>query len=172
MNSRPLDLLRNTQNVDSLVDPGGRLNDPARHGSKGTFEACPTGRIEVALVKRADEMEQQPEVTHVATQLFPAVVLLAALTTLVPVAAAETGAAPKSIADDYIGGDGQRPVSLRGRESIGSGATASRVGSVPAAEGARVIRCAREAARSTPGGCEHRKGNIPLRYRIGIVRRP
>jgi hypothetical protein len=38
-------------------------------------------------------MEQQPEVTHVATQLFPAVVLLAALTTLVPVAAAETGAA-------------------------------------------------------------------------------
>ena len=39
-------------------------------------------------------MEQQPEVTHVATQLFPAVVLLAALTTLVPVAAAETGAAP------------------------------------------------------------------------------
>ena len=32
----------------------------------------------------------------------PAVVLLAAVTTLVPVAAAETGAAPKSIADDYI----------------------------------------------------------------------
>jgi hypothetical protein len=55
-----------------------------------------------ALVKPADEMEQQPEVTHVAT-LFPAVVLVAVLTTLVPVAAAETGAAPKSIADDYIG---------------------------------------------------------------------
>jgi hypothetical protein len=48
-------------------------------------------------------MEQQPEVTHVATQLFPAVVLVAALTTLVPVAAAETGAAPESIADDYVG---------------------------------------------------------------------
>ena len=56
-----------------------------------------------ALVKPADEMEQQREVSHVATQLFPVVVLLPALTTLVPVAAAETGAAPKSIADDYIG---------------------------------------------------------------------
>ena len=40
-----------------------------------------------ALVKPADEMEQQREVTHVATQLFPVVVLSPALTTLVPVAA-------------------------------------------------------------------------------------
>src|SRR5215831_13660120 len=66
----------------------------------GTFEALPYGADRGALVKPADQMEQQSEVTHVATQLFPAVVLLAAVTTLVPVAAAET--APKSIADEYI----------------------------------------------------------------------